>query len=210
MSLSSRGYNVTAFTEYRLLYDFWKCMLTDPEKIFKMTSEFYPMTDQRMFSILQKKVYQPHDEYLRSALFYVLNHCSVSGSTTGGIFEPGAPRFSPTRISELASFDPKPFNIELGNYSKAFETSQYLICIMPDYIKSHLQGAVVIPERPQINHKKFARLIKESVADGWILLYKYHEDLESLYPNSEKILLREGYRPTTNPARASEVLIIGS
>ena len=210
LGLSSKDYNVTAFTDYRLLYDFWQCALSDPQKLFNMASAFYPMEDVRTFSMLQKKVYQPHDEYLRSALFYVLNHCSVSGSTTGGSIDPGTPRFSPTRISELADFNPSPFELQLDKPSAALETTEYLVGVMPEYMRTNLVEAVVIPERPQINHAKFATALRESDCSGWMLLYKYHSDLLDLYADSEMIFLKEGYRVTSNPDRATEVLIIGS
>ena len=210
LGLAKRKHRITAFTEYRLLYDFWECVMSDPKKIYQMVSEFYPMEDKRMFSVLQKKIYQPHDEYLRSALFYVLNHCSESGSTTGGSIDPGTPKFNQMRLNELAGFNPEIFELKLGKYTAAFDEGDFLVCSMPSYMKTGLAEAVVIPENPQINHKKFARLIKESDCRGWILLYQYHEDLLELYSDNEIILLREGYRPTTNIARASEVMIIGS
>ena len=175
-----------------------------------MASAFYPMEDTRTFSMLQKKVYQPHDEYLRSALFYVLNHCSMSGSTTGGTIDPGTPRFSPTRINELAAFNPASFELQFDKPTAALETSEYLVCVMPEYMRTNLVEAVVIPERPQINHQKFATALYDSDAPGWILLYKYHKDLLELYADSEMIFFKEGYRATNNPEQATEVLIIGS
>ncbi|HCC45051.1 MAG TPA: hypothetical protein DEQ32_11660 [Gammaproteobacteria bacterium] len=210
MGLSSKGYNITAFTEYRLLYDFWDCVIRNPEKLYHMASTFYPMKERRLFSTLQKKIYQPDDEFMRSALFYVLNHCAEDGITTGAPMEQGTPRFNQMRLNSLASFSTSPFEVQLGNYQKSFDTAKYLVCSMPEYVKSGLAASVVIPERPQINHKKFARLIQESDCDGWILLYRYNEELLGLYPDSEYVFLREGCRPTTNPARASEVMIIGS
>ena len=209
LGLTARDYSVTAYTEYRLLYDFWKCALQDPEKLYKMASSFHPIGDPRMFTVLQKKVYQPDDEYLRSALFYVLNHCTEDGTTTAGKMQPGHPRFNEMRLNQLASFEADPFNIELENYKAAIETQDYLVGYMPDYMPTNLVGAVIIPESPQINHKKFAKLIKARQSEGWTLLYKYHEDLLELYADCDITLFGEGYRPTTNPSRAKEVMIVG-
>jgi hypothetical protein len=210
MGLASRGYDVTAYTEYRLLYDFWLCAMRDPEKLYKMAKAFYPVQDPRMFSMLQKKVYEPDDEYLRSALFYVLNHCSEEGRTTAGAMEPGAPRFTELRLTQLANFEISPFALELEKYTSALQSQDFLVCSMPKYMKANLQGAVIVPESPQISHKKFSRLIKERHPAGWILIYDYSSDLMELYPEQEKVLLGAGYRPTTNPERATEVMIIGS
>lgn len=210
LGLTSKGYTVEAYTEYRLLFDFWECVMKDPEKIYQMASGFYPIKEQRLFSVLQKKIYQPDDEYLRSALFYVLNLCADEGRATSGKMEHGAPRFNQIRLNQLANFDAVPFGLQLENYVKALETGEFLVCSMPDYIRSNLATAVIIPERPQINHKKFARLIRESNCAGYVLLYKYHEDLMELYADEEVIMYGDGYRPTTDPTRATEVIIVGS
>ena len=210
MGLASRGHNVVAYTEYRLLYDFWLCAMRDPDKLYKMASSFYPIEDPRMFSMLQKKVYEPDDEYLRSALFYVLNHCSEEGRTTAGHMEAGTPRFNEMRLSQLASFETSPFSLELEKYTSALQKDDFLVCSMPKYMRANLQGAVIVPEAPQVNHKKFAKLINERQCADWILIYDYNSDLMELYPEQEKVLLGAGYRPTTNPDRAEEVMIIGS
>ncbi len=201
---------MTAYTEYRLLYDFWQCIQMDPGKLYQMASSFYPVREQKLFSMLQKKVYQPDDEFLRSALFYVLNHCSEQGSTTGGRLDPGTPHFNEMRLNQLASFEAQPFTLELESYTTALDAGNYLVCAMPEYIKSNLAAAVVIPERPQLNHKKFAKMIKSRDVPGWILLYKYNKELLELYSGSEILMFTEAYRPTSNPDRAEEVLIIGS
>ena len=210
LGLSARGYRVSAYTQYRLLYDFWQCIMTNPEKMYQMASTFYPIGEQKLFSVLQKKVYQPDYEYLRSSLFYVLNLCAEEGRATSGGMERGTPRFNQVRLSQLANFETTPFQIELGDYPQALDTSDFLVCSMPDYMKVNLPNAVIIPENPQINHKKFKRLLEESNSCGWALLYRYHEGLVDLYSDHQVILLGEGYRPTSNPSRAVEVMIVGS
>ena len=210
ISLAQKGYDTLAYTEYRLLYDFWKCVMQDPVRGYEMAKAFHPVEDNRTFMMLQKKVYQPHDEYLRSALFYVLNLCSEHGATTSGDMEPGTPRFTKLRLDSLANFEIRPFELEMGNYKKALETTDYLVCEMPNYIPPMILGAVVVPERPQISHKKFRRMIEQSNCSGFSLVYRYCEEVMELYKDFDITLLNEGYRPTQTTAKAYEVLIRGS
>ena len=207
IGLAEKNYDVTAYTEYRLLYDFWECIMRDPAKIYHMAKAFHPIEDNRTFTMLQKKVYDPHDEFLRSALFYVLNLCSQDGATTSGEMELGTPRFTKLRLDSMANFKAKPFKLQLDNYKEALNTTDYLVCEMPDYIPPMILGAVVIPEKPQISHKKFRKLIEQSPCSGFSLLYKYCEEVMDLYNGYDITLLNEGYRPVKNVKSATEVLI---
>jgi len=110
----------------------------------------------------------------------------------------------------MANFKAKPFKLQLDNYKEALNTTDYLVCEMPDYIPPMILGAVVIPEKPQISHKKFRKLIEQSPCSGFSLLYKYCEEVMDLYNGYDITLLNEGYRPVKNVKSATEVLIRGS
>ena len=209
LSMAHRGYQVKAYTDFRLLYDFWDCAKRDPERVYKMASGFPPIQDSKIFYMLQKKVYQPHDEFLRSALFYVLTLCAKNGFATSGRLEQGTPRFSPLRLMQLSKFECTNLTFEFDNYLRAIESSDtQMICIPPPYIVGNFSKAVIIPECPQIDHGELASLLSRK--ENWLILYNYHENLRKLYPENEMILLDSASRPTTKHEDAVEVIIIGS
>tara|TARA_B000000557_G_scaffold258177_1_gene252287 strand:+ start:5808 stop:6494 length:687 start_codon:yes stop_codon:yes gene_type:complete len=209
LALASRGFDVTGYTNFRLLYDFWDCVKRDPEKVYQMAMGFYPLQDPKLFYMLQKKVYEPHDEFLRSALFYVLTLCADGQSATSGTIEAGTPRFNHLRLMQLSKFESPNFKVQLKQYSEVLENSiEYLVCVPPPYIVGNFVNAVTIPERPQIDHEEYADQMSE--IDNWIILYNYHKNLRDLYPDNEIVLLDSASRPTNDEHAAKEVVIIGS
>jgi site-specific DNA-adenine methylase len=209
LQLASRGYKVQGCTNFRLLYDFWDCMSKEPERVYEMSKAFYPVDNKKLFHMLQKKVYSPHDAYIRSALFYVLNLCSIDGTATSGELEPNTPRFTELRLSQLAHYTSENFMpLFVDHKTVLSETNQFVVATPPPYLSTSFINAINIPEKPQIDHKEFAQLIKQK--QGWVLLYNYHAALPALYNGHVQILLDEAARPTKDPAAATEVLILGS
>ncbi len=209
LAMAHRGYGVSACTDFRLLYDFWDCLKRDPEKLYKMANRFYPIQDSKIFYMLQNKVYQPHDEFLRSALFYVLTLCAENSYATSGRLEVGTPRFNPLRLMQLSKFESENFTVKYDNYKDTIEKSNdMLVCVPPPYIVGNFSKAVMIPENPQIDHGQFASLIKQN--KNWLILYNYHENLHDLYPNNKMIMMDSSNRATTKKEEAVEVIIVGA
>jgi len=208
LGLASRGYDVTGYTDFRLLYDFWDCIQRDPEKMYQMAMRFHPMPDPKLFYMLQKKVYQPHDEFLRSALFYVLTLCADGSCATSGEIESGTPRFSPLRLMQLSKFQCENFKVRYKGYEEVIsKTKDFMVCIPPPYLTSNFSRAVTIPEKPQIDHVRYASLMQEK--NNWIILYNYHEKLRKLYPDNEMVMLDSACRVTEDESAAEEVVIFG-
>ncbi len=209
LSLAAKGYGVTGCTDFRLLYDFWDCVRRDPEKIYQMAMGFYPIENPKLFYMLQKKVYQPHDEYLRSALFYILTLCADGCSATSGNIEEGTPRFNHLRLMQLSKYECDNFKVLFKNYKEAIEeTSDFLVCVPPPFMIANFANAVTIPERPQIDHKKLSLLLAKR--KNWIILYNYHKGLWKLYPDNQILMIDEASRVTQQEGKAVEALILGS
>jgi site-specific DNA-adenine methylase len=174
-----------------------------------MANSFHPVQDSKIFYMLQKKVYQPHDEFMRAALFYVLTLCAAGGFATSGRLERGHPRFSPLRLMQLSKFECDNLTVEFDNYAQAIESADcQMVCVPPPYIAGNFSKAVIIPESPQIDHNQLASLMNQK--KDWLMLYNYHKNLKELYPENEMILLDAASRPTTKHADAVEVIILGS
>lgn len=209
LALASRGHKVTGYTDFRLLYDFWNCMRHDPERVYEMAMGFHPIGDPKLFYMLQKKVYQPHDEFLRSALFYVLTLCAEGHAATSGNIEPGTPRFNQLRMLQMSKFECENFAVKLKGYREVLtHTDEFLVCVPPPYIVGNFVHAVTVPERPQIDHAEYASMMSDKTR--WIVLYNYHKNLHGLYPNNQIMMLDAASRETQDESRAEEALILGS
>jgi len=209
LALAARGYEVDANTSSRLLYDFWDCVQRDPERVYQMAMGFHPIADPKLFYMLQKKIYQPHDEFMRAALFYILALCAENHAATSGNIEPGTPSFNQLRLMQMSKFECEGINFCLGDAIKLIKESEdFLVCVPPPYIASGYTNAIVIPEAPQINHADFAELMSDR--EDWMILYNYHENLRDLYPDNQLIMLDAACRETHREDRAAEVLILGS
>jgi hypothetical protein len=174
-----------------------------------MAMGFHPIEDPKLFYMLQKKVYQPHDEFLRSALFYVLTLCADGHSATSGNIDPGTPSFNQLRLMQLSKFECENFKVKFGGYRDAISgTDDFLVCVPPPYLAGNFANAVVIPERPQIDHVEFASLMSEK--KNWVILYNYHKRLHKLYPKNKVIMIDAASRETGSEEQAVEALIIGS
>ena len=110
---------------------------------------------------------------------------------------------------QLSKFECENFRVGLKNYAEVLESANdYLVCVPPPYMVGNFVKAVTIPERPQIDHAKFAEQMSEH--EDWMILYNYHENLYSLYPEHEIIMLDSACRPTNKRESAVEVVILGS
>lgn len=208
LSLANKGYSVTGCTDFRLLYDFWDCLRRDPERVYQMVQQFYPIESDRLFYMLQKKIYQPNDEFLRSALFYVLNLCSKEGNVLSGKIEPGTPRYTELKLMQLLKYDCQNFRVNLRDYEEAIEKAEgFIICTPPKFISTMLNGAVLVPDDRQIDHKKLAAALDGK--NNWILLYNYHRKLLKMYDGNKFVFFDENMRHTPTPDKAAEVLILG-
>jgi len=186
---------------------------TDPERVYEMAKNFHPFEDSKLFYALQKKVYQPHDEFLRSAIFCVLNLCTIEGTATSGVLEKNTPRFNDLRLMQLAQYACENFQVRFSHYEETISATAelantYLIAAPPPLILGGMPAAVTVPEKPQIDHMKLFELL--SSRNNWLLLYDYHEKLSKLYKDHKIILLNDGYRVVTNPQKATGALIVGS
>ena len=172
---------VTGYCRYRELYDFWNCVLLDSDRVSKMAEHFLPIENENLFSSMQKMLRKPDDDFLRAALFYVLNRCAKGGAVSHAQMEEGHPRFNRMGILHLEKFSSPNLKVLEGDFEKAIEENPntFLYCAPPKFEKSRLLSAPLSVEESQIDHNKLAATLK--ARDNWMLVYDSCPDVLEVY-----------------------------
>jgi|15BtaG_2_1085339.scaffolds.fasta_scaffold17618_3 DNA adenine methylase len=194
---------VTGYCRYRELYDFWNCVLFDAWRVSKMAGDFLPIENEHLFSSMQKMLRKPHDDFLRAALFYVLNRCAKGGALSHGSMEEGHPRFNRMGIIHLEKFSSPNLKVLEGDFEKAIEDNPdtFLYCSPPKFEKARLLSAPLSVEDAQIDHNRLAELLK--ARDNWMLVYDNCPDVLDLYKDYDIKAL------TVSGDEKGAVLIVG-
>jgi len=173
--------SVTGYCRYRELYDFWNCVLFDSDRVSKMAEHFLPIEDENIFSSMQKMLRKPDDDFLRAALFYVLNRCAKGGALSYASMEEGHPRFNRMGIIHLEKFSSPNLKVLQGDFEKAIEENPdtFLYCAPPKFEKARLLSAPLPVEDAQIDHNRLAELLK--ARDNWMLVYDDCPDVLEAY-----------------------------
>ena len=56
MSLINKGYEIDGHVDFKNLYEFWLCLLKNPHQLYNYAQHFYPIDDEDVFYLIQKKV----------------------------------------------------------------------------------------------------------------------------------------------------------
>ena len=110
MTLSKYNRFVCAHTTQYVIYEFWMCLLENPNKIYEIVSTEFFKFDDKEFPFLQENFAKYKDQYIRSALFYFLNKCSSDGAVSFGSME--VSELNRTDLAVLKTFK-KPENFFL-------------------------------------------------------------------------------------------------
>ena len=206
VSLVNKGYKVLGYTGYKSLYEFWTCLLDNPHHMSEIGQHFYPIEDEDVFYLMQEKINDHSDVFVRAALFYVINRCTEYGTVSTGKLMKDHPKFNEYGLQVLKTFKTDKLKVSHSSYSDAIENaSSFVLCCAPKYSSTDLIGNanLAIPERPRINHEHLYGLLHAK--KQWILLTAYHENLIEIYKKYDIIYLDAQYMTTSN--KPSNILI---
>ena len=203
---------IVGHTNKYVVYEFWKCALEDPQKIEGLAQHLYPIGDADAFHTFQAEWPTYKDCYARSALFFLLNRCSASGWISAGKFDDE--NLNPIAFSHLKKFNPKNFfltfdEVDTLTDSLSRRTSQadYLLFPIGHFNYNLLEyGRNTGLEMTRVYHKRLYEALSER-EDKWIVLYKYHRQVESLYKNHNLIMIDKYGRKTKDKDTCEELVI---
>jgi hypothetical protein len=212
-SLSHADRIVSAHTNNYYVYEFWKCIEVDPQRVHHMvTSKHFSKWEAPHFPLLQESWYTFRDPYMRAAFFYILNRCSSTGRISSG--ELVDENFHIVGLSRLKSYK-KPDNFNLVYHAQkepvdivGLKSSSEFIYVPGGEFSYNLfaHGKSRGVEDIVINHRNLKQRMR-TIKKPWLINYKYHGAIESFY-NKENITMIDGYgRLTDNKEQCEEIIV---
>ena len=203
IKLSEADRFVVAHTPNYVVYEFWACIMQDPDRISKIAEAFYPNLNENTFDILKKNWYSYKDPFVRSALFFLLNRCSNLGMITHG--ELDTKNYNAFALRDLRSFKVDNMHVNFLKEKKIEDFDKNISIINAGkYRVSFLENEQILgEEETEFKHRQLLKNMKSHRA---IIIFKPHRALlnENDY---EKILLDQFGRQTTDFSKTQEVIL---
>ena len=199
---------VNARTSLPFLYEFWRCIETDPVRVHDIVAhEAFTFEDQTSFTILQDSWHTYENPYVRAALFFLLNRCSDSGQISSGRLS--MENYTVFALNALKTFKAPPFfHIEYTE-EEEYELHQefdYRLLSVGSYRPNLLEDSQVrAADRYLIDHTKVNALLREDVPT--IALYNKSElVIETL--NFCSLTMIDSFGNTTPDFKQCEEIVV--
>jgi DNA adenine methylase len=180
---------------YYPLYNFWKTLQSDGEKLSNTLLELKQKHNNQdkaknLFIKAKEEINYLNDSDLAAAYFYVLNKCSFSGLTESSSFSKLASdqNFTVSGIEKLPKYSEIIKNWKITNldYQHMVYTNSpvgtFWFFDPPYDIKDNLYGNKGNLHK-SFNHKTFHSMITQNIKDEWMITYNDNETLREWYNN---------------------------
>jgi|6_EtaG_2_1085325.scaffolds.fasta_scaffold56642_3 hypothetical protein len=210
-NLSQDNRFVYAYTNKALIHDFWKCVSTDPYRIINMLENLHPFEDQIMYEDFQKRIFSFEDPFMRSAVVFLLNHCSDSPCISRGMYIKES--FNPIARTAFRTVNMNRLHVHYKESEKLIdilqESSDVFCSIIPAghfnynfFEDGKSKGAT----ETTVNHGELKQYIEKS-ENRWIVLYKFHPNLKENYRDFNIHMLDHLGRETTEEQSCEDLVI---
>ena len=202
IKLSESDRFVVAHTPNYVVYEFWKCLFEDPERVSRIAESFYPILNENTFDILKKNWFSYKDPFVRSALFFLLNRCSDLGMITHG--DLNTKNYNAFALRDLKTFKANNLHLNLLKKKSIYDFSENINVFNCDkYRISFLENEEVLgQEETHMNHQE---LIEKMSSKKCILLFKAHPALFKL--KGYGVIAIDKHGRETTEANAKEVIL---
>ena len=203
LALLADSRDVIINTNNYVIYEFWSCFRTDPVRISDQAQALHSRTIPGMIKTYQKDWPGVRDPYLRSAIFFLLNRYSESGTLSYGTTSMG--NYSPMCLNNLRRCDESVTQIKIV-YRKTEDYLEGIDECPSGGIALLMAGKFNGHETYNINHRNLKKRLLASEKD-FVLVYKAHHSLLHLYKGYTIILLNKFGKVTNNIGIAEEMII---
>ena len=194
------GYDV-----FSPLVDFWQVLLDDRNLLANRVETYYPLSRSKFYN-LQKRYISLDDKVERAAAFFVLNRSSFSGTTLSGGMSPGHPRFTPSAIERLRSFEASNFEVECADFRETItKHDDAFLYLDPPYVNGQALYGVKGDTHKGFDHEALADLLLKR--DRWIMSYNDRPVIRELYKDNQILSVEWIYGMSKNK-QSSEVLVL--
>jgi|TARA_Y100000034_G_scaffold106684_1_gene135570 site-specific DNA-adenine methylase len=210
-SLADSNRFVIGHTTQYVIYEFWDCVIKDPERVGKMSNFLFSEIESNMFHIFQETWPKHKDPYLRSAIFFLLNRCSENGTISSGKFVPR--NYNPLSVAKLNKFKINNFHLVwdgsedfLEGINNAPKADFTLLPVGKFSYNFFEHGKNRGFEMTSIDHKKLFKTLTQK-KDKWVVIYKSHSHLYKLYKDYNITLVNKYGKIITDKSSCEEVVI---
>tara|TARA_R100000008_G_C3583925_1_gene170655 strand:+ start:878 stop:1648 length:771 start_codon:yes stop_codon:yes gene_type:complete len=214
VNLSEADRFVVCRTTNYPIYEFWRCVKEDADKIAEISAHLYKtiFDEEKIFALLQAKWTTYKDPFMRASLFFLLNRCSSRGKISDGNFTPH--NLNIFAINNLKKFDSQNLHLWydeevsfIESLDKIGESTEYIFIPARTYSRGLLSGkGSGSIEDTQFNHRKLnQKLLK--MKTKWVLLYKFNPELLRLYKDCNITFLNKYGRETSNEKECEDLII---
>jgi hypothetical protein len=213
LQLAGANRFVCAHTNNLVIAQFWECLLENPEYIHTIVTQMAPkFKDPAMHPVLQNTWMTYSDEYIRAALFFILNRRSSTGALSSGDIEEA--EINPLALHDLKTFRPPHFYVlyeECQDFLEKFpgqaHSDHYHLFPVGNFSYNLFEyGKNKGVENIDIDHQELAARVRESDVKT-VLIYKNHPHLFNLYKDFNIHLMNQHGKPTKRSSHCAEVII---
>jgi len=206
--LAFHNRTVISHTSCAPIYNFWHCVLRDPERIANFVDDLFPPYSEKEFYLLQEQWTKAKDPFLRAALFFLLNRCSEAGNISFG--QMNINNFTSTGLSRLKNFEVFDFRIlhDEAPLNVAFEkvnNSEYILLPAGNFSVSEKHKHLA-PEDFFIPHQKLSDLLLKE-EKKLVITYNFHPEVTHLYKDKNIIMINKFGMRTDNQKTCKELVI---
>jgi len=203
---------VVAHTNKYVTYEFWQCLLSNPENVAAVAEHFYPIENKNVFFILQENWLKYADPFVRSGLFFLLNRGSDSSFVSSGelVDNPETAKV----ISNMKNFVCENFHL-LFDKDESFIESIQKLDIRCDYVflkagsfslNLFEDGKSLGFEQNNVIHKDIKHML-QTMDKKIIVHYKFSESVLEYYKQFNVHIIDKWGRKTDVTKFAQEVLV---
>lgn len=213
ISLLSAGFDVLMHTNNFPIYEFWSCYKTDPFKVARVAQSLHGDMNADLVHTFQTEWIAQRDPYIRSALFFLLNRYSQTGTISSGNLS--TENFRPTSLLPLQRCDKRMLDLKVNYYN----TEDILAGI---HNVQEDECAMIIPGKfsggfmdlqYRDGHETYSythRNLKTAVQElnvPYVVIYKAHPGITHLYSDCDIIFINAAGEQTEYQKHAVEYII---
>ena len=213
LSLAEDDRFVVAHTNCYVVYEFWKCLELDSARVAHVAEHFSPIESKNIFHVLQDNWFKYADPYVRSGLFFLLNRYSDEGYISRGTLDDE--KFNPIASLTLQklNFNNLFFKFDEGEdfldgASEIGKNCDYIFFPIGEFSLNYFEdGKSLGHEDTRVIHKHVRNTMKLK-KNKIVALYKYSKAVKKFFRDFKKYYIDQWGRETSDPEKASEVLIV--